>query len=49
MHVKPHTIRRNVSRLLPGLAMLAGIKLDLFTRLRDCPYTSDRLTEAMDV
>lgn len=49
MHVKPHTIMHNVYGVIPGLSMLAGIKLDLFSRLRGCPMTSDRLAEAMDV
>lgn len=47
--VQPDTIMRHVYGLFPGLALLSGIRLDLFTRLEDRPMDAAGLARILKV
>ena len=47
--IKPSTIYRHAYGVYPPLAMLAGMKLDIFTPLKDGPMTVAALGERLDV
>ena len=47
--LRPNTIMGNFYSLFPSLAMLAGMKLELFTPLKDGPMTARALAEALKV
>lgn len=45
----PNTIEKYDSALLPGLAILAGRQLDIFTLLKDAPMGAEDIAEALGV
>ena len=45
----PNTIEKYDSALLPGLALLAGRQLDIFTLLKDAPMGAEDIAEALGV
>lgn len=48
-HISPATIARLGTGLYPSLAMLAGMKLDVFTPLKDGPLPGPAIAEAIGV
>lgn len=49
IHTRPETIMRNVYALYPALALQAGIKLDIFSRLYGNPMTTEALAKDLNV
>jgi hypothetical protein len=49
IHSKPEAIIRNVYALYPALALQAGIKLDIFSRLHGNPMTAEVLAKSLNV
>jgi hypothetical protein len=47
--IEPTTILRHQSSILPAMAMLAGMQLDLFTPLKDGPLTGKEIAAAIGV
>jgi hypothetical protein len=47
--IAPDTINRHQAAIFPAMAMLAGMKLDLFTALRDGPLTAGEIAVALSV
>ena len=47
--IEPRTILRHQSGVLPAMAMLAGMQLDLFTPLKDGPLTGAEIALAIGV
>jgi len=47
--IKPTTISRHAYGVYPSMAMLAGMKLDVFTPLKDGPMTATALGDRLDV
>ena len=45
----PKTIQDLINGVYPGLAMLAGMQLDVFTPLHHQPMTAEELAHALDV
>ena len=47
--IRPETIFRHAGAIFPAMAMLAGLQLDVFTRLKDGPMTDAELASALGV
>ncbi|MDY7035390.1 MAG: methyltransferase [Thermodesulfobacteriota bacterium] len=47
--IKPEAIMRHVDAVFPGLAMMAGIKLDIFTRLYEKSMNAEELAKTLNV
>ncbi len=49
MRLKPDTINRHVGNVYPALAMLAGMELDVFSKLNSGPKTATEVARALNV
>ncbi len=47
--IKPETIMRHIYAVIPGLAMQAGLELDIFPRLSSNPMDAGMLAEALNL